>query len=116
MEFAGHAAGRTESGASVSLIFDGGMEAPVAKITSPQGEIVIDEAAATASGTMADAGMHVESPMVSRISTLAVPDILAGQTVLPDLAATASMNRLMIEAAGRALFGVVKRNLIVPIT
>ena len=54
--------------------------------------------------------------LVSHTTSLAVPDILAELTVLPELAATAPMNGLLLQAVGRALFGEVAYDRIIPIT
>lgn len=116
VEFSGSAAGRSMSGATVSLQFADGDGVPVTTIVTADGEWILDEGAGTVTGNLAEAGMQLEMPMVSRITARAVPDILAGRTVLPDLIATAPMNRLLLDAAGRALFGTVRRETRIPIT
>lgn len=116
VDFSGSAAGRAGSGASLSLRFADGVGVPVVTIATADGDWILDEGASTITGSLAESGMHLEMPMVSRITALAVPDILDGRTVLPDLFATASMNRLLLDAVGRALFGTVQRDTIIPIT
>lgn len=116
LDFSGSAAGRASSGASLSLSFADGIGVPVATIAIADGNWILDEGNSTIAGSLAESGMQLEMPMVSRITALAVPDILAGRTVLPDLFATASMNRLLLGAAGRALYGTVQRDTIIPIT
>ncbi len=116
VDFSGCAAGRSSSGASLSLRFADGVCVPVTTIVTADGDWILDEGASTIAGSLAEPGVHLEMPMVSRITALAVPDILAGRTVLPDLFATAPMNRLLIGAVGRALYGAVQRDTIIPIT
>lgn len=116
VDFSGGAAGRSSSGASLSMRFADGVGVPVTTIVTANGDWILDEGASTIAGSLAEAGMRLEMPMVSRITALAVPDILAGRTVLPDLLETAPMNRLLLGAVGRALFGAVQRDTIIPIT
>lgn len=116
LEFAGRAEGRSVSGAQVVLSFVSGSGVPVATIHTANGELVLDEGTGMVSGSLADPEMKLEMPMVSHTTSLAVPDILAELTVLPELAATAPMNRLLLQAVGRALFGEVAYDRIIPIT
>jgi predicted dehydrogenase len=116
LEFSGSATGQTISGASLSLSFVDGVGVPVATIVTADGNWILDEGNCTISGSLAESGMHLEMPMVSRITTLAVPDILAGETILPDLFETASMNRMLLDSVGRALYETVAPDKIIPIT
>ena len=116
LDFAGRAEGMSASGARVALSFVDGIAVPVATIMTAEGDLVLDEASGIVSGSMADPSLKLEMPMVSHTTSLAVPDILAGQTVFPDLAATAPMNRLLLKAVGQALFGSAGYDRIVPIT
>lgn len=116
VDFSGSAAGRSSSGALLTLRFADGVGVPVATISTSDGNWILDEGNSTITGSLAEPGMQLEMPMVSRITARAVPDILARRTVLPDLLATASMNRLLLGAVGRALYGAVQRDTIIPIT
>lgn len=116
VEVAGSARGRTASGSSVSLVFDGSASAPVATLSLAGKTLRIDEGARTVTGDLLDLPLEMDIPMVSLTTARAVPQILARATVLPTLAETAGMNRLLLAAMGRALFADDSPDREIPIT
>jgi predicted dehydrogenase len=116
VEVAGSARGSTASGSTVSLMFDGPSSAPVATLSLAGKTLRIDEGPRTVAGDLIDPPPGMDVPMVSLTTTRAVPQIIAGTTVLPTLAGTAVMNRLLLAAMGRALFADDNPEREIPIT
>ncbi|SBW09724.1 hypothetical protein KL86APRO_12659 [uncultured Alphaproteobacteria bacterium] len=103
IECSGALSGTEASGSRVHIDFSAGTAAPSCTIRTGSDWIRIDEGNAAIEGTLATPDMRMETPMVSRITSQAIPDILDGQTLLPPLAATAEMNRLLLHSLGPAL-------------
>ncbi|WP_337996586.1 Gfo/Idh/MocA family protein [Oleispirillum naphthae] len=103
IECSGALSGTEASGSRVHIDFSAGTAAPSCTIRAGSDWIRIDENNAAIEGTLATPDMRMEAPMVSRITSLAIPDILDDRTLLPSLAATAKMNRLLLRVLGPAL-------------
>lgn len=116
LECSGRLAGRAANGCSIKLDFTGEPAAPFCRIETKAGWISLNEASGAIAGPLAQPDWVLETPMVSRITMRAIPDILAGTTPLPRLAATVPMNRLLLRALGKAMLGSFAPDSIVPIT
>jgi len=116
LECSGALGGVSATGSRIALRFSTGEAAPRCRIETDAGWIDLDETRGAIEGPLADPDWRLETPMVSRITSRAIPEILAGQSPLPDLGATAGMNRLMLRALGDALVDGFGPQTVVPIT
>jgi hypothetical protein len=116
IDFSGRAFGKSLSGSSLSMSFEEGLGLPVATISTVDGNIILNEEKCTISGSLRKSDMKLDTPLVSKTTSLIVTDILFGKTALPNLIETASMNRLLLNAIQLALYRTIRTDKIIPIT
>ncbi|MDO8877147.1 MAG: Gfo/Idh/MocA family oxidoreductase [Pseudolabrys sp.] len=116
LEIAGAASASAANGATFTMSFDGPARSPVITLSAGGKHLTVDEETTSISGDLLDGELILQVPMVSRTTALAVPQIMAGKTVLPTLAETAEANRLLLRAMGAAMFGAYADDREVPVT
>jgi len=116
LEIAGTASASAANGATLTMSFDGPPRSPLITLSAAGKRLTVDEETASIDGDLLDGEAALQVPMVSRTTALAVPQIVAGQTVLPTLAETADANRLLLRAMGAAMVGGHEDDRAVPVT
>lgn len=116
LEIAGGVSASAANGAMFTMSFDGPARSPLITVSAGGKHLTVDEETTAISGDLLDGELVLQVPMVSRTTALAVPQIMAGKTVLPTLVETAEANRLLLRAMGVAMFVAYEDDREVPVT
>ena len=105
IDFAGHAQGSTTNGTKFHIFCQGDFRPPIFKLSTKNSTCTLDELDLTIAGDLLPDSLSFHQPMVSKITSQAVIDILNDRTVFPELSDTFSMNSIFLSALGSALYG-----------